>query len=242
MLHYRFTLLCCLILLVTLHLPAQCPITVDAGEDVYLCAPPTPTQLNGDVSGPYLNFNWSPTTGMSGQNTFTPTVTVTQTTSYVLTATAPDFGNNLVSNSDFEQGNSGFTSDYSYSPGNLIPEGLYDVLDDPQDDHPGFASCNDHTSGSGNMMVVNGAGSPNQDVWCQTVAVTPNTQYVLSAWVTSVVASSPALLQFNINGTPLGGISFRHLFLAKLLSGLEQRGQYERYYLHRKPKHNPWRQ
>ena len=206
MLHYRFTLLCCLILLVTLHLPAQCPITVDAGEDVYLCAPPTPTQLNGDVSGPYLNFNWSPTTGMSGQNTFTPTVTVTQTTSYVLTATAPDFGNNLVSNSDFEQGNSGFTSDYSYSPGNLIPEGLYDVLDDPQDDHPGFASCNDHTSGSGNMMVVNGAGSPNQDVWCQTVPVTPNTQYVLSAWVTSVVASSPALLQFNINGTPLGGI------------------------------------
>ncbi len=206
MLHFRLYLACCILSFVSFRLVAQCPITVDAGEDIYLCAPPTPTQLNGDVSGPYLGFNWSPTTGMSGGNSFTPTVTVSQTTSYVLTATAPDFGNNLVDNGDFEQGNAGFSSDYGYSPGDLVPEGIYDVLDNPQDDHPGFAPCGDHTSGSGNMMVVNGAGTPNQNVWCQTVPVTPNTQYVLVAWVTSVVASSPALLQFNINGTPVGPI------------------------------------
>ena len=207
MLYLRLTLSCCALFFVDfIRLSAQCPITVNAGDDVYLCAPPTPAQLNGDISGDYLDFNWSPTTGMTGQNTLMPTVTVTQTTSYVLTATAPDFSNNLVDNSDFEGGNTGFTSDYVYSPGNLVPEGVYDVLDNPQDDHPGFAPCNDHTSGSGNMMVVNGAGTPNQNVWCQTVSVMANTQYVLSAWVTSVVASSPALLQFNINGTPVGGI------------------------------------
>jgi gliding motility-associated-like protein len=206
MFHYRLSIVCCFFFFATLNVWAQCPITVDAGDDIYLCAPPTPTQLNGDISGPYLGFNWSPLTGLSGGTSLTPTVTVSQTTTYVLTATAPDFGNNLVDNGDFEGGNSGFTSDYGYNPGDLVPEGLYDVLDNPQDDHPGFAPCDDHTSGSGNMMVVNGAGTPNQDVWCQTVPVTPNTQYVLSAWVTSVVASSPALLQFNINGTPLGGI------------------------------------
>lgn len=204
--YYSLFISFCLTLFCITRLPAQCPITVDAGPDVYLCTPPTPTQLNGDISGDYLNFTWSPTTGMTGSNTLNPTVNVSTTTNYVLTARAADFSNNLIVNGDFESGNSDFTSDYIYNPGDLVPEGYYDVLSNPQDDHPSFAPCNDHTSGSGNMMVVNGAGVPNQDVWCQTVAVMPNTQYVFSAWVTSVVAASPALLQFSINGSPLGSI------------------------------------
>jgi len=185
---------------------AQCNITVNAGDDIYLCAPPSPTQLNGSISGDYLSFTWTPLTGLTGASTLQPTVTVSQSATYVLSVTAADLNNNLVSNGDFESGNTGFTSDYGYSPGNLVPEGLYDVLDNPQDDHPGFAACNDHTTGAGNMMVVNGAGTPNVNVWCQTVAVNPNSQYVLSAWVTSVVASSPALLQFSINGSTVGPI------------------------------------
>src|SRR5690606_23485980 len=130
---------------------AQCPITVNAGEDIYLCAPPTPTQLNGSIDGDYLNFFWTPTTGMSGANTLTPTVNVNSTISYVLTARAADMGNNLIINGDFESGNSDFTSDYIYNPGDLVPEGYYDVIDNPQADHPGFAACDDHTSGDGNM-------------------------------------------------------------------------------------------
>ncbi|MBN8678873.1 MAG: gliding motility-associated C-terminal domain-containing protein [Chitinophagales bacterium] len=202
----RFTLSFLIIGFFAFQLSGQCPITVNAGEDVYLCPPLSPVQLQGDISGDYLSFNWSPMTGMVGGSTLNPTVTVTQTTSYVLTGIAADFSNNLIQNGDFEGGNSGFTSDYGFSPGDLVPEGLYDVIDNPQADHPGFAPCDDHTSGDGNMMVVNGAGTPNQDVWCQTVNVMPNTNYVFSAWVTSVVASSPALLQFNINGSPLGPI------------------------------------
>ena len=184
----------------------QCSITVDAGDDIYLCSPPSPTQLSGSISGDYLSFMWTPVTGLTGANTLQPTVNVTQSTFYVLSGSAADLNNNLVVNGDFEQGNTGFTSDYGYSPGNLVPEGIYDVLDNPQDDHPSFAPCDDHTSGAGSMMVVNGAGSPNQDVWCQTVSVIPNAQYVLSAWVTSVVAGSPALLQFSINGGVVGPI------------------------------------
>ena len=194
--------------LLIVHSPlfSQCGITVSAGDDIYLCAPPTPTQLDGNIEGDYLNFVWTPTTGMTGSNTLSPTVTVSQTTTYVLKAGAADLNNNLVSNGDFEGGNSGFDSDYGYSPGNLWPEGLYDILDNPQSSHSGFAPCDDHTSGSGNMMVVNGAGSPNQNVWCQTVPVNPNAQYVLSAWLTSVNPSSPALLQFSINGSVIGPI------------------------------------
>jgi gliding motility-associated-like protein len=185
---------------------AQCPITVDAGPDIYLCAPPSPTQLDGDVDGIYFGLQWTPSQGLSSTTILNPTAIVTQTTNYVLSASSVDFNANLLSNSDFEGGNFGFSSDYLYNPGNLVPEGLYDVIDDPSADHPGFAPCNDHTSGSGNMMVVNGAGTPNQDVWCQTVPVVANTTYILSAWVTTVVAASPALLQFSINGTTIGPI------------------------------------
>ena len=206
MLFLRLTFASSFFLFVNFCLSAQCPITVNAGDDIYLCAPAPPTDLNGEISGDYMNFNWSPTVGMTGATTLSPTVTVSQTTSYVLSASALDLDNNLVSNGDFEGGASGFDSDYTLSPGNLVPEGLYDVLDNPQDDHPGFAPCDDHTSGSGNMMVVNGAGTPNQNVWCQTISVTPNSQYVLSAWVTSVVSGSPAMLQFSINGVTLGGV------------------------------------
>jgi len=184
----------------------NCPITISAGPDKYLCAPPTPTQLEGDIDGKYLNFSWSPTTGMSNPNTLTPTVNVTTSMTYVLTARAVNESINAIVNGDFESGNTGFTSDYVYSPGNLVPEGYYDVIDNPMTDHPGFKPCVDHTSGTGNMMVVNGAGTPNANVWCQTINVMPNSQYAFSCWVNTVVAAAPARLQFEINGATIGPI------------------------------------
>ncbi len=185
-------------------LSAQC-ITVDAGPDVVLCVPASPTHLNGSISGSYLGFTWTPTTGLQGATTLSPTVNVTQNTTYTLTASAVDLTTNSIVNGDFESGNTGFTSDYAYSPGDLNPEGLYDVTNDPHNDHNNFAHCPDHTGG-GNMMVVNGAGTPNQDVWCQSVPIMANTEYVFSCWVSTVVTSSPALLQFSINGASLGPI------------------------------------
>ena len=185
---------------------AQCPIQVDAGDDIYLCAPPTPTQLNGSISGDFLNFFWSPTAGLSGSNTLSPTANVTTTTTYTLTGRAADYSNNLITNGDFEAGASSFDSDYNYSPGDLWLEGTYDVIPSPAISHPNFAPCQDHTSGGGNMLVINGAGVPNQNVWCQTISVDPNKQYVFSAWICSVISSSPAQLQFSINGTTIGPI------------------------------------
>jgi hypothetical protein len=79
-------------------LNAQCPITVDAGDDIYLCTPPTPTQINGSITGDYINFTWSPTTGLTGINTLTPTVNVTQNSTYVLTGRGANLSNNLIEN------------------------------------------------------------------------------------------------------------------------------------------------
>lgn len=90
---------------------------------------------------------------------------------------------NLLTNGDFESGNSGFASGYTYSPGDITPAGVYDVLNDPSSAHPSAASFGDHTTGSGLMMAINGATNSSTDVWTQTVAVTPNTVYVFSGWV-----------------------------------------------------------
>lgn len=185
---------------------AQCPITVSAGPDVVKCGLPATTQLSGSITGSYLSFAWTPTTGMTNSTTLTPTVNPTTTTTYTLTATALDASINLIDNGDFEAGNAGFSSDYTYSPGDLYPEGVYDVLTNPSIAHPDFPACSDHTTGAGNMMAINGASSPGTDVWCQTVTVSPNTQYVFTAWATSLVSGSPARLQFSINGTTIGSI------------------------------------
>jgi hypothetical protein len=116
------------------------------------------------------------------------------------------FAQNLIVNGDFEAGNTGFTSGYANTPVNL-GAGEYSVRTDGSTWNGAFTSFGDHTSGTGNMMVVNGDDAIGTPVWGQTsIAVTPNTDYYFSAWITSVFPSSPATLQFSINGSTLGSI------------------------------------
>ncbi len=114
-------------------------------------------------------------------------------------------GTELIINGDFESGNTGFTSSYYFcnSSGCLGPAGGYGVGTDPNFYNSGFSGF-DHTSGSGNLMVVNGATTANTTVWCQTITVTPNTIYEFSTWLSSINPSNPAILQFSINGVNLG--------------------------------------
>lgn len=112
--------------------------------------------------------------------------------------------NNVVANGNFEAGNEGFVSDYTYNPGNLVPEATYDVLTNPNDDHNAFANCGDYTTGDGKMLVVNGSPQKNDRIWCQTVLVDQATDYNFSTFVTSVHPASAAKLQFSINGDSIG--------------------------------------
>ena len=110
---------------------------------------------------------------------------------------------NQVANGNFSGGNVSFSSNYSFTS-NLQPAGVYWVGPNSNMVHPLFFSVTDHTTGSGNFMVVNGSGTPNINVWCQEISVDPNTEYDFSTWITSVHPSSPAILQFSINGSELG--------------------------------------
>ena len=113
----------------------------------------------------------------------------------------------LIVNGNFQSGYTGFTSAYTVGqPGNtgLYPAGTYALLTNPSLGHNLFSSFGDHTTGTGLMMVVNGAGQP-VNVWSEgSITVTANTNYLLSAWVTSVYSASPALLSFNLNGSQVG--------------------------------------
>jgi len=113
---------------------------------------------------------------------------------------------NLIQNGDYENGNVPanflFSSAYTYSPTNYIPEGIYSVNTNPNS-HPLWASYSAH--GGNYMMIVNGAVNPNVNVLAMPpVTVVPNTNYYFSAWVASAYPTSPAILDFSINGDLIG--------------------------------------
>jgi len=111
---------------------------------------------------------------------------------------------NLVLNGDFSAGNSGFNSDYTFVTTNTTA-GEYGIGIDPNLWASVFDSFGDHTTGTGNMMFVNGASIANQVVWTQNVSVTPNTLYDFSGWVSSLLSyPNPAVLQLFVNGSQVG--------------------------------------
>lgn len=116
---------------------------------------------------------------------------------------------NILLNGDFSSGNSGFTSGYTYSPGNITPETTYDVVTDPKLSHSGAAlNYWDHTSGTGtgNMLAVNGATTSNVTVWSQTVSVAQNTVYGFEFYMSHWSSTTQNLAHLNVlfNGISLG--------------------------------------
>jgi len=170
---------------------------VDAGSDLTVCLHDS-VQLQA-IGG--LIYNWTPTEGLSNPNIANPYASPQVTTKYYLNANAQ--GPNLIVNGDFSSGNTGFTSDYTYSNSNNT-ESYYTVTPSPYWWHNLFSECGDHTTGNGNMMVMNGSFSNNTVIWSETITVKPHTNYAFSSWVTSVHPSDPAILQFSVNNNLLG--------------------------------------
>ncbi len=174
------------------------PPTMAASNDTQLCKG-NAVQLN--ASGGLYTYSWTPATNLSDPNIPNPVATPVQTTSYIVTTQVASA--DLIGNGGFESGNAAFTSSYTYQS-DVTPAGTYYVGNNPNTYHSGFSACPDHTTGAGNMMIVNGAGTPNTSVWCQTINVVPNTNYAFGCWAESVSAGSPAILQFSINSALLG--------------------------------------
>jgi hypothetical protein len=114
---------------------------------------------------------------------------------------------NLVTNGDFESGNTGFTTGYTY--GDVSGPAAYWIGKNASQ-APGaygdWYNGGDHTTGTGNMLVVDGANSATTPFWEEVVPVTPNTTYTFSYWGAEVDHDSNSLphLQLKINGSSVG--------------------------------------
>lgn len=183
--------------LITVNLTVVPPV-ITVTPDTQVCLG-TPVQLN--AGGGLFTYLWTPATGLSDDTIANPVANPTQTTTYVVTTQVAS--GDLIANGDFESGNAGFSSSYIYTT-DLTPEGTYYVGTNPNTYHSGFSACTDHTSGTGNLMIINGSGTPGTNIWCETINVVPNTNYAFGCWVNSVAAGSPAILQFQINGSLIG--------------------------------------
>ncbi|WP_421920184.1 hypothetical protein [Marinifilum sp.] len=175
--------------------------TICVGESVTLQA----------ALGSYM-YNWS-----TGDLSNSITVSPSTTTSYSLRVFIPDTGTELISNGDFDSGNTGFYSEYVYCPDPILSssnhshsqslweEGRYAVDNNPNEYHANFSACGGHTGNNpDNYLIVNGAPDENVVVWSQTITVNPNQYYAFSTWACNVHPTNPARLEFMIDGVLMG--------------------------------------
>ncbi|MGR8931888.1 MAG: PEP-CTERM sorting domain-containing protein [Gammaproteobacteria bacterium] len=122
----------------------------------------------------------------------------------------------LIVNGNFESGNTGFSTGYTFVPDatNSCPGCLntteYIITTDASQHHPAGLKYGDHTTGSGLFFMANGA--LNQElVWSQTVDnIIANTFYGLDAFMSSWLNQtdpSPAVLDFRVNGMSVGTLT-----------------------------------
>jgi len=207
-------ILCCLVIVICIPAhakvtddPTDCDVLVLVPDDIHVCFDEE-FNLEGEILGDFDDYVWIENFGETSYD-LDETVSVEETTVFTLVAWYQS-EENIIVNGDFEDGNTGFTSDYvvgsfsCFGLGYLDCEGTYDVIDNPNDGHDNFAACSD-ADGGGNMMVVNGAANF-QEIWCQEVCVNEGTEYNFSAWAASVNAESPAELQFSIDGNLIGDL------------------------------------
>lgn len=186
----------------TIFLGTRVQDTICIGEKVLLsCDPAFPAK---DV----LSYEWR----IAGKSEIISTqrefeVSPKTTTKYVLSFRYLSREGELVENGDFEQGNVGFTTQYSFAVTThtnegkeLYPEGTYRVGKNPRTYHPDFLSISDHT-GDGQMLIGNGDPHRNRIVWEQSIYVKKDEIYAFSTWVNWVnknCSSASPLLYFRI--------------------------------------------
>ncbi len=118
----------------------------------------------------------------------------------------------LLTNGDFEAGNTGFTTQYSVVTGNgtvYTSPGDTGITSNPASSTTGFTngylSYGDHTSGSGLMLFMDG-GSPSDYFWQELVSLAASTEYTFSYYVTAAYDENLPTIQTLLNGT---GLDFR---------------------------------
>jgi gliding motility-associated-like protein len=179
--------------------------TITLPDSLSICSGDTTTIISA-ISGPdsVISINWSPASGLSTDTgTLTPLLTASSSGYYYVTVKSLT-ADNLVYNGNFSLGDTGFSTGYAALPLYSCSPGHYDVGTDP-----GlycWAAIGDHTSGAGNMLIVDASTSSGVSFWCQSIAVLPHTSYVFSFWEALLDAPVP-IIDVSVNGVSIDTIT-----------------------------------
>ena len=180
-------------------------------NDVIICRGSSTTL---SVSGGSTGYNWTASPAdpsLTATTSATPTVSPTVTTLYTASSTKNTVLD-LITNGNFSNGNVGFDSDYNYfNPSNLtFVQKAYGVVTNPNIWESGFSAlCVDHTSATGQMMVIDGSttNAGNDLVWGQTMPVTAGQNYTFSFFAQSLTNSNASSIRVVINGVTVGTLN-----------------------------------
>jgi len=108
---------------------------------------------------------------------------------------------NLLVNGDFEAGNTGFSTEYLWQA-DVGADGKYVIATSvPNGWAPGFV---DHTSGIGNMMVVNASVNTAATFWSQAISVVDGVEYTFSGFAADLTVAPTPNIQLKVNGIDVG--------------------------------------
>ena len=113
---------------------------------------------------------------------------------------------NMVANGSFENGNTGFTSEYLFAP-TRNADGQFGIVPNASQWYPGLncINCRDHTNPpTGNMLVSDGSVIANRKIWNSNILVSTNTTYRISFWAIAYDAIETAQLALFINNRKSG--------------------------------------
>lgn len=123
----------------------DCNLDFSLGDDITIDCNASTTLMAPDG----YSYEWS--TGETDQ-----TITVTTPDTYSCTISSTEAS--IVVNGDFQDGETGFGTDYAPGTGGayglLSNEGQYAVTSNPANVHNNFASCFDHTFGDATGSIV----------------------------------------------------------------------------------------
>jgi len=115
-----------------------------------------------------------------------------------------DCGTNKIVNGDFEAGNTGFSSAYTFTAdvaGNseMIPENRIAVGTNANNYHPQFIG----TGRTGKFLIVNGNKQTVKELWAQDVDVVSGREYVFTMYTQNLYPTAPPRFSFRITPNDL---------------------------------------
>ncbi len=116
---------------------------------------------------------------------------------------------NLITNGNFSLGaNGSFTSGFAFASGATSP-GTWGISTDPVLKDNDFATLKDHTTGTGNMMIIDVDGTIGRAAYQTSInGIVSNTTYFFSAWFVNInrnFTNTPQL-RFSVNGVQIGNV------------------------------------